>query len=92
MPGVDQEACPLCNLNSDFEYVVGDAKKRQHFYCEQCIEFVITSTAKRKLSGKVDKLKELSKLAASLNDDEVLHIFFEGHGIQHPIEKKKDWL
>ena len=48
----------------------------------QCKEFVIADIAKRKLLGKVNRLVELSKLAASLNDDEVLHIYFEEREIK----------
>ena len=82
MTDVHQEACPLCKIDSDFEYVAGDGEKRQHFYCVQCKKFVIADIAKRKLLGKVNRLVELSKLAASLNDDEVLHIYFEEREIK----------
>ena len=93
MPDVHQEACPLCQIDSDFEYV-GGAKKRKHFYCQRCKEFVITDTAERKLLDEANWLEELSKLAVSLNenDGEILHIFFEKREIQSSVVKKKDWL
>ena len=45
MTDVHQGTCPLCSIAAEYEYVEGDAKKRQHFYCEQCKEFIIADIA-----------------------------------------------
>jgi hypothetical protein len=89
MTVVHQGICPLCSIAA--EYVERDVKKRHHFYCKQCKEFVITDTAKRKLLGGNEGCTELSKLSASLSEDEILHIYFEEREIKKRVEFKSVW-
>ena len=91
MTDVHEGTCPLCSIAAEYEYVEGDAKKRQHFHCEQCKEFIIADIAKKKLLGNNENCSELSKLSASLKEDELLHIYFEDHAIKMRVEHKSAW-
>ena len=91
MTDVHQGTCPLCSIAAEYEYVEGDAKKRQHFYCEQCKEFIIADIAQKKLLGNNERCSELSKLSASLGEDELLHIYFEERVVKKRVEFKSFW-
>ncbi|MBC7697401.1 MAG: hypothetical protein H7Z70_03435 [Bacteroidia bacterium] len=89
MDDVHVENCPLCNRLADYEN--GDGHKRQRFYCEYCKNFIIASIAKRKVPSEINLPEKFSKLSASLNEDKLLHIFYEKDKFKFCIENKGFW-
>jgi hypothetical protein len=89
MTDVHQGTCPLCSIAAEYEN--GDGNKRQRFYCDGCKNFIIASIAKRRILSEINLRAKLSKLSASLNDEELLHISYDKHEFKYPVEIKDVW-
>ena len=78
----NQKNCPLCDRIANFEN--RDRKNQQYFHCECCKDFALIGRTKREHLNE-DKKRELSKLSASLNDDQLLQIYFDEHEIKSRV-------
>jgi hypothetical protein len=67
------ESCPLCQRPSDFSGA--DYGRRKVFHCENCTEFVITTTAELRLEQAPQKWKDdFSAKAKKAPSDKILVI------------------
>ena len=84
MKSVEKADCPLCDLLAEFRWA--DHGNRKTFDCETCMQFQISRRAEDIVHGlpKEDRL-ELSKLAASADEDSMLLIRIPNlHLSKHP--------
>lgn len=95
----EKSICALCEKVASYE--IRDNGKRKLFFCDTCKTFIITDTAERRLASSTEWRKQLSEKAASLADNELLHIYVpeasqtentDKEAIKVKIEQKSKWL
>lgn len=65
MSTTNNQKCPLCGSAAEYEMIAGGQSK--HFHCKNCVEFVITIEAERKLNDFVgSSLKKLASEASEI--------------------------
>ena len=82
---VNQKNCPLCDKIANFDY--RNRGNEQYFDCKCCKDFSLIGRAKREHLNE-DEKRELSKLSSSLNNDQLLYIYFEKQKIKTSIVSK----
>jgi len=64
MSATQTQECPLC-CSADAEYQVITNSQNKHFHCKNCIEFIVTLEAERKLKDFAESSRKKLSLEAS---------------------------
>lgn len=70
---MDNQACPLCRNQANFE---GHGFQRKHFICDQCGEFIVTRLAEAKLATfPLEWCLKCATMGKDADEDSILFIF-----------------
>lgn len=73
MHPIQQQDCPLCLTPAEYQSI--DHDERKYFRCNNCVAFVISRRAEKRLAESIPQWRaQLSEQAKKSDGDRVLHI------------------
>lgn len=83
MRPIQQQDCPLCLAPAEYQLI--DYDERKYFRCKNCVEFVISRPAEKRLAESIPRWRtQFSEQAKKSDDERILHITIP------PVQKQEE--